>query len=90
MGLIELTQHAAIRVLQRNISQKEIEEAGTGASVIEDYPEDKYYPSYLVLGFTEDMRPLHIQVSRMPSEKVRIITIYEPDENDWIDFSKRR
>ncbi len=90
MGQIELTQHAAIRIIQRNISQAEIQEAGSEARIIENYPDDKYYPSCLLLGFTNQMRPLHIQVSRMDSEKVRIITIYEPDKAVWLDFSERR
>ncbi len=89
-GKIELTQHASIRILERNISQKEIQEAGSNAAVIEDYPDDKYFPSCLLLGFTKEMRPLHIQVSRMDSENIRIITIYEPDHYEWINFSKRR
>lgn len=60
------------------------------AIVIEDYPDDKYAPSCLLLGFTKRKRPLHIQVSYIDTELVRIITIYEPDPDDWIDFSRRK
>jgi hypothetical protein len=42
------------------------------------------------LGFTQEGRPLHIQVSYAENEKVRIITLYEPDPDEWIEFSKRR
>jgi len=89
-GQIDLTQHALIHIVERNISRNEIREVGMNAAVIEDYPDDKYSPSCLLLGYTKEVRALHIQVSRMPSEKVRIITIYEPDTSEWSDFSKRR
>jgi len=72
-GQIELIQHVSIRILERNISQKEIQEAGEKSVVIENYPDDKYFPSCLLLGFTNEARPLHIQVSLMESDKVRII-----------------
>jgi hypothetical protein len=66
-------------------------EAGESAIEIEDYPTDKYYPSCLLLGFTDNARPLHLHVSRMDSDGVRLITIYEPNERDWTNgFTKRR
>ena len=90
-GNIDVTTHALHRIVERNISKEEIMEAGESAIEIEDYPTDKYYPSCLLLGFTEHTRPLHLHVSRMESEGVRLITIYEPNERDWVDgFTKRR
>jgi len=59
-GLFEFTQHALRRVVERNISDAEIREAGSRAVIIEDYPADKYSPSCLLLGFTIKQRPLHI------------------------------
>jgi len=44
----------------------------------------------LLLGFTETGCPLHIQVLPADTEFVKIITLYEPDEDEWIDYSKRR
>lgn len=60
------------------------------AEVIEEYPEDKYSPSALLLGFTSSGRPLHIQVSTADAVVTRIITVYEPDRGDWTDFRRRR
>ena len=90
-GKIRLTAHALRRILERNISRTEIQQVGTNALIIEDYPQDKYSPSCLILGFTNVMRPLHLQVSRLDSEYVKIITIYEPSKDKWIDkYSQRR
>ena len=63
---------------------------GAKAEVVEDYPEDKYSPSALLLGFTAGGRPLHFQVSFADAPLAKIITIYEPDPNEWIEHRKRR
>ena len=89
-GKFEFSRHAFKRVVERNISDIEIQQAGAQASIIEDYPEDKYAPSSLLLGFTEAGRPLHIQVSHVDSDLLKIITIYEPDPTEWYDYARRR
>ncbi|MGK7896582.1 MAG: DUF4258 domain-containing protein [Xenococcus sp. (in: cyanobacteria)] len=88
-GKFEFTRHAFKRTIERNISEKEIREASSTLEVIEDYPEDKYTPSCLLLGFTLNNRVLHIQVSQMDSDTTKIITVYEPDANQWINYRKR-
>lgn len=89
-GRYHFSQHAFIRAVERNISDEEIREAVEIAEVIEDYPDDKYSPSGLLLGFTLSGRPLHFQVSYAVSDITKIITIYEPDPDEWIDYRKRR
>lgn len=90
LGEYRLSRHAAVRAIERNIGQHEVAEAGLHASVIEDYPEDKYSPSCLLLGFTGTGRPLHLQVSRADAGVVKVITLYEPRPEDWLDYSRRR
>lgn len=82
--------HSATRVIERNISAREISEAGSNADIIEDYPNDKHSPSCLLLGFTKVLLPLHIQVTRTEGKVLKIITIYRPDENIWADNFKER
>ncbi|EAZ89009.1 DUF4258 domain-containing protein [Crocosphaera chwakensis] len=89
-GQFDLTRHALKRIVERNITREEIMETGKNAIIIEDYPNDKYTPSCLLLGFTQKNRPLHIQTSRLDSSRTTIITLYEPDINEWINYSKRR
>lgn len=83
-----LTAHASARAIERKIRAHEIVEAVVEGAVIEDYPNDKYGPSCLVLGYTASGRPLHIQVSYPPSAKV--ITVYEPSIADWEEDWKTR
>lgn len=89
-GTFEFSRHAFKRAVERNISERDIREAGRRAAIIEDYPDDKYAPSCLILGFTDAGRPLHIQVSYIESDMLKIITIYQPDPEEWYDYSRRR
>ena len=84
------SRHAFKRAIERNISTGEIQEAGVHARIIEDYPDDKYAPSGLLLGFSAAGRPLHLQISHVDSDLLKIITIYEPDPAEWYDYSRRR
>lgn len=90
LGEFDFSRHALKRAVERNISELEIKEAGWNAKIIEDYPDDKYAPSCLLLGFTKTGRPMHMQVSLADTEFVKIITLYEPSGDEWIDYSKRR
>lgn len=90
VGDFEFTRHSFKRAIERNISEQEIREVAENLEVIEDYPDDKYSPSSLLLGFTKGDRPLHIQVSRMESDITKIITLYEPDGEKWINYRIRR
>ena len=89
-NLFEFTKHAVDRTLLRKIAVDEIREAISTATIIEDYLNDKYGPSCLVLGFTSADRPLHVQCSYPSRPIVKIITVYEPDPTDWIEFRFRR
>src|SRR5215208_1465029 len=89
-GRFEFSKHAADQTLLRQIRVQEIREAVLNGQVIEDYPDDKYGPSCLILGFTEARRPLHNQCSYPSRPLIKIVTLYEPDPNWWIDFKIRR
>lgn len=88
-GEYEFSKHALDQSIIRNIRVQEIREAFEQAEIIEDYPEDKYGPSCLVLGFTAQKGPLHIHCSYPSRPFVKIITLYEPDPERWIDHRKR-
>ncbi len=82
------SDHAVKRMIKRSIDRIEIEEAVLSGEVIEEYPDDKYSPSCLIYGRTKTGRNLHIQISLPPS--VVVITVYDPDEAEWIDYRSRR
>ena len=83
-----LTDHASKRGVERAITSAEIEQVVLGGEVIEDYPDDKYSPSCLILGTTASGRILHVQLSYPPN--VKIITLYEPSPDEWSNDWKTR
>jgi hypothetical protein len=85
-----LTAHASDRAAERGIFSHEIEEVISTGEVIEDYPDDKYGPSCLIMGKTEKQRILHIQVS-YPEKIVKVITVYQPSPDEWeADWKTRK
>jgi hypothetical protein len=89
-GQFEFSKHAVDQSILRQISVQDLRGAIANSEIIEDYPEDKYGPSCLILGFTQAGRPLHVQCSYPSRPLVKIITLYEPDPSRWIDFRVRR
>jgi hypothetical protein len=87
----EFSKHAVDQSIIRDIKVAEIEEAFSHQTeIIEEYPDDKYGPTCLVLGFTNAGRPLHIHCSYPTRPLIKLITVYEPDSDLWIDFRVRR
>jgi hypothetical protein len=87
----EFSRHAVDQSIIRNIAVAELEEAiSNRAEIIEDYPDDKYGPSCLILGFTRAGRPLHAQCSYPSRPLIKIVTVYEPDPDLWINLRVRK
>ncbi|MFZ1700572.1 MAG: DUF4258 domain-containing protein [Pyrinomonadaceae bacterium] len=89
-GLFEFSKHAVDQSILRRISLQELLEAIDTSEIIEDYPEDKYGPSCLIFGVTIVERPLHIQCSYPSRPLLKVVTLYEPDEDQWINFKVRK
>lgn len=88
-GNYRFTIHGFERCVERHISPNEVKYVILSDEVIEEYPEDKYGPSCLIYGITEDGKILHVQCSIDP---VWIITAYDPTLNpeEWENNFKRR
>jgi hypothetical protein len=56
--------------------------------MIEDYREDEPCPSALFFGYS-DGGPCHVVVAEC-EDHIRIITVYIPENNKWIDHIHRR
>ena len=84
----EFSKHAVDQSIIRSIS---VSEAVTDKSLlIEDYSNDKYGPSCLILGYTKKGRPLHIQCSYPSRPLIKIVTLYQPDPELWIEDRVRK
>jgi Domain of unknown function (DUF4258) len=87
----EFSKHAVDQSILRQIRVQEIREIISNGQVIEDYPNDKYGPSCLISGLTQNQRTIHVQCSYPSRPLLKIITLYEPDPQRWNDdFTQRR
>lgn len=87
---IEWRIHALQQISMRNISREDILDILFSGEVIESYPDDSPYPSFLLFGFV-NFRPLHVVIAHAVSLKIiYIVTAYEPDSAKWEDNFRRR
>lgn len=88
---ILIKDHAAMRMLYRNISKTELYELIKNGEVIEDYSDDYPFPSKLIFKVIGG-RPLHAVIAfDYHSKTLIIVTVYEPDSERFEpDFKTRR
>jgi hypothetical protein len=84
-------QHAIRRMFEREISADDVLSILRDGQTIESYPDDKPYPSRLILG-TRESRPMHVVIADNLADDTKIvITVYEPDPVLWNDdFTTRK
>ncbi|MBI2267537.1 MAG: DUF4258 domain-containing protein [Armatimonadetes bacterium] len=88
---IQWTYHVNMRMRGRFISREAILEAVDSYEVIEAYPEDKYFPSYLVCARRLDVVFHVLFAVDVPGDSVRVVTAYPPDPEEWeTDLTTRR
>ena len=92
VGKIYWNDHALLRMRQREIKIREVIEVTGIGNVIEEYHEDKPFPSVLISGRCSSGRALHVVVGvNSILGEIYIITCYEPEPSRWDEnFSKRR
>ena len=80
-----ITQHSRKRFSERGITIADICTAIQNGEIIEQYPDDKPFPSCLIFAMA-GKRPLHVCAS-IDEDLIYLITAYEPDpikwEQDW-------
>ncbi len=92
--LVFYTQHARFEMENEEygaIFENEVYEAICSGEIIEDYPQDKPYPSALIFGKTTADRSLHIVGAYDEEENLTIVvTVYQPNPELWIDHKRRK
>jgi hypothetical protein len=83
-----ISNHARVRMFQRNISTDAIKGIIMKGEIIEEYPKDEPCPSALILAFLKNI-PYHIVVAQC-EDHVRIVTVYKPEKDKWTGYRTRR
>ena len=82
-------EHAIQRMFERDIFEIDVEDTIKSGEIIEEYFDDKPYPSYLALKFCD--KPLHVVYAKNDqSDEIIIITAYYPDKEKWSSDYKTR
>jgi len=90
-GFIEWQTHALERMMKRGISTEIVKEVLLTGEIIEDYPDDKPFPTALFLGWLQE-EPFHVVTALDPvSGYCFVITVYRPDLDHFEpDYKTRR
>jgi len=87
-GEILISHHARVRMFERNVSTDDIIAIISSGEIIEEYLDDEPCPSVLIMGFIDAVA--YHTVIALCRDHIRVITVYIPEENKWIEYRRRR
>ena len=88
---VRITDHADEEAEADGLTFDEIYLSVLHGEIIEDYPEDKPYPSYLIYGQTFGGDPVHsVWAYNKRNRWAVLITVYRPDPDRWINWRERK
>ncbi|MBN2701969.1 MAG: DUF4258 domain-containing protein [Methylothermaceae bacterium] len=78
-------------MFERGLSKDEVLNVIEHGASITEYPDDRPYPSRLLLGWIEE-RPIHVVVAKDWESRICfVVTAYPPNPSIWsADFKTRR
>lgn len=80
---IKYAEHAVVQMFKRNTSTFEVELTIENGQIIRNYPDDKPYPSCLMMGILKE-KIIHVVIAFNSNiEECIIITAYVPDPEIW-------
>jgi hypothetical protein len=84
-------RHALERMLERGLTRSMVLESVLNGELIEDYTEDRPFPSGLFLGW-QGKKPLHVVITMDTDDHlIAVVTAYEPNlEHFESDYRTRR
>ncbi len=88
---LRITDHADEEAQDDELSFEEIFTSVLRGDIIEQYPNDKPYPSCLVLGRNLKNEPIHsVWAYNNETNASVLITVYRPDLKKWMEDWKTR
>ena len=87
---LHFTPHAYERIRSRGLSTDDVIAAIAQGVIVEDYGDERPYPTRLLL-IRREGRPLHVVVSERRAQGViLVVTAYEPSPDQWYPGFRRR
>ena len=88
---LRISDHADEEAESDRLSFDEIFFSVFQGEIIEDYPDDKPYPSCLIYGDSFRGEPVHsVWAFNKETKWAVLITVYRPDPDRWINWRTRR
>lgn len=88
---VRISDHADEEAVADRLKLDDIYVSVEHGEIIKQYPDDKPYPSCLVLGKTNTGEPVHSVWAYNGSTRWTVlVTVYRPDPALWIDWRERR
>ena len=79
-----------MRLEGRRVARQAILDSMESYEIVEQYPEDKYLPSFLVLAKPIGDAIHVLFATDVRADNVRVVTAYRPSPVEWEDNLKRR
>lgn len=89
-GKIFWTYHVNMRMEGRFIPRNSILDSVDNFEIIEEYPEDKYFPSYLIRSEHGDSVFHVLFGADAEGDNVRVVTACYPNPDEWEDNLRKR
>jgi hypothetical protein len=87
-GELLISHHARVRMFERNVSTDDLIATISMGEIIETYPDDEPCPSVLIMGLIGGI--VYHTVIAICNDHIRVITVYIPEEDKWIEYRRRR
>lgn len=86
-----VSDHADEESKNDNLVFEDILFSVMNGEIIENYPDDRPFPSCLIYGKNSMGEPIHtVWGYKREKESSVLITVYRPDPERWIDFKERK
>ena len=87
---IKYSDHAILQMFKRDIDTSDVEQVIQVGEIIKSYPDDKPYPSFLILGFRRE-KPIHLVIAKnVQDDECIVVTAYIPDPTIWMKDLKAK
>lgn len=87
-----ITEHALVEMDNDGLEIEDVMRISESGTLLEDYPDDRPFPSSLKLGWSGEGtdEPVHVVSAKEPEGRIHIITAYRPDPRKWDESFKKR
>ena len=86
-----VSRHAREEAENDNLKLEPILFSAIKGEIIENYSNDRPYPSCLIYGVSQQQEPIHsVWAYNQDNGWAILITVYRPDPQQWINWRTRR